>query len=274
LKQKDIDCKNEVIKNYLTNPIKPTHKIQYGPHNLQTLDVYTIKSPSLRPVIFFIHPGESTSFAVVPAVPSWLSLGYTVVSINYRYVPEYPFNEAINDCALALKWVTEKIQNYGGDPDNIAITGASCGAHLAALLVTGTRWQLKYNIDKAKVKCWIPMSGFYDLNLKENYLSPTIAEYIRLISSPSKQLASPVDQVTGIEPPSLIIHGRDDWAVPRTNAVALYNELQQKGAKAELALLKNYRHTNIFYDYYKPDHVPAILIKRFLATHLPSPENH
>lgn len=97
----------------------------------------------------------------------------------------------------------------------------------------------------------------------------------QLICIPSKYDVSPVEQVTGNEPPSLIIHGADDWAVPKTNAIALYERLRDKGSKTNISILKNYRHTNVFYDYYyKPDHAPAKLIKRFLSTYLPTPDNH
>jgi acetyl esterase/lipase len=180
----------------------------------------------------------------------------------------------MEDCNEALKWVMDNIQNYGGDPGRIAITGLSCGAHLASLLVLDSRWHKKYNIDINKVKCWIPMSGFYDINLKENYLSPIIKEYIEKISAPSKNDASPINYVTGKEPPSLIIHGADDWCVPKTNAVVLCNKLKEKGAKTQLAIMKSYMHANIFYGYLKPDHKPAKLIKNFLATYLPTDQNH
>jgi len=42
----------------------------------------------------------------------------------------------VEDCNMALKWVVDHIQDYGGDPDRIAVTGTSCGANLSALLVT------------------------------------------------------------------------------------------------------------------------------------------
>jgi acetyl esterase/lipase len=171
----------------------------------------------------------------------------------------------------ALKWVMDHIQDYGGDPDRIAVTGISCGGHLSALLVTDTKSHEKYGIDINKVKCWFPLSGFYDMDLKENRISPTIAKYIEWICVPSPQAASPAALATGKEPPCLIIHGGDDWCVPKTNAVSLYNRLDK--AKTTLAILKGYKHINVFYSYPNPDHEPARLIKNFLATYLPTKQN-
>ena len=116
---------------------------------------------------------------------------------------------------------------FGGNLNKIAVTGTSCGAHLAALLVTDTKSHEKYGIDISKVKCWFLMSGFYDMELKENRISPMIKNYIKWICTPSKEAASPVALATGNEPPCLIIHGADDWCVPRTNAISLYNQLKK-----------------------------------------------
>ncbi len=245
--------------------------ISYGSLAIQKLNIYRLPGEGLNPVIFFIHAGDGDKRDVVFAVPAWLSLGYTVVSINHRSVPNDSFPDMVEDVNRALKWVMDNIQAYGGDPDKIAVTGISCGAHLAALLVTDTKSREKYGIDVSKIKCWFPMSGFYDMDLKENLLSPTIKNYIEWICVPSKQAASPATLATGKEPSCLIIHGGDDWCVPKTNAVSLYNRLDKE--KTTLAILKGYMHANIFYSYLNPDHEPAKLIKNFLATYLPTKQN-
>ena len=177
----------------------------------------------------------------------------------------------VEDVNLALKWVMENIQDYPGDLNRIGVTGITCGGHLAALLVTDTESQKKCGIDISRVKCWFPMSGFYDMNLAENLISPTIKNYIEWICTPSRRPASSADLATGNEPPCLIIHGADDWCVPRTNSISLYNRLNKE--KTTLAILKGYMHAHIFYFYQNPGHEPARLIKDFLSTHLPTPKN-
>jgi len=271
IQSKDIQAVQKFQRNLPFQSIPYPITMPYGSLVAQQLDIYRLSGEGHNPIIFFIHSGYVDKNEVIAVVNEWLSLGYTVVSINHRYVPDNSFPEMVDDVNTALKWVMKYIQNYGGDPDRIAITGLSTGAHLAALLVTDTASHKKYGIDISKVKCWFPMSGFYDMDLEENLISPTIKPYIEWICVPSKQAASPADLATGNEPPCLIIHGADDWCVPKTNAISLYNRLNKE--KTTLAILKGYMHSNVFYSYLNLDHEPAKLIKDFLAIHLPTPQN-
>ena len=59
--------------------------------------------------------------------------GWLCVSINYRLSPESAFPAHIEDVKLALGWVKQHIDDYGGNPDYVAITGGSAGGHLATL---------------------------------------------------------------------------------------------------------------------------------------------
>jgi acetyl esterase/lipase len=275
LQNRDIQVAESGFKYTIDSRLMPNHTIKYGPHQLQQLDIYVHhQSNTQAPVIIYIHSGASDKLQVKVAVPSWLSLGYTVVSINHRMDSKLNFTQHVEDCFLALKWVMDSIHEYGGDGNRIVLTGFSVGGHMTALMVTGTKWHNKYGIDISKIKCWIPMSGFYSMDLQENYLSPAIAGYLDFIKIPSKKDADPCELVSGKEPPSLIIHGSDDWAVPKTNAAALHNKLKENGSVTELAILKGYLHADIFWTYYREDSIPAKLISRFLAKYVPTEENH
>src|SRR5688572_718057 len=54
--------------------------------------------------------------------------------INYRLAPAVNFEKMAEDCAAAVKWITENIAVYNGDPDKIYVCGHSAGGHLAALI--------------------------------------------------------------------------------------------------------------------------------------------
>lgn len=57
--------------------------------------------------------------------------GFTVFSISYRLVPDVTVNEQIQDTAIALKWISDNMQNYPCDSENIMLTGDSAGGQLA-----------------------------------------------------------------------------------------------------------------------------------------------
>lgn len=250
--------------------------IPYGKDPLQRLDIHHLKDKrkKQRPVIFFIHGGgwttedkSNTRFYAT----EWIKRGYTVVSINYRLAPNVIHPLQIEDCAMAFKWVLNNIKVYGGNPNKIAVIGHSAGAHLAALLVAGKKWHKKYDIDIKKVKCFIPVSGIHDFNLQENYLPPILSSSIyAMLGDSDKDDCSPVSHVTGHEPPCLILHGGDDWLVPRSNSIKLHNKLIEKGAKnSQLEIVQGYWHCNMMLGYDKEGHRPAEIINAYLAKMLP-----
>jgi acetyl esterase/lipase len=243
----------------------------YGDDPLQRLDIHHLKKPNnkKRPVIVFIHGGgwttedkSNTRFYAL----EWINRGYTVVSVNYRLAPSVIHPLQIDDCALALKWVIDNIKDYGGDPNNVALIGHSSGAHLVALLVANRKWHEKYDIDIKKVKCWIPVSGIFDFELQENYLHPLLGTSIMaMLGDADKKDCSPITFITGKEPPCLILHGGDDWLVPKSNSINMYNKLIKKGANnARLEIVPGYWHCNMMLGYDRDGHKPAEIINKYL----------
>ncbi len=254
--------------------------IPYGEDPLQRLDIHHLKTKhnKQRPVLFFIHGGgwtaEDKSSSRFSGALDWIKKGYTVVSINYRLAPNVIHPSQIDDCAKALKWVIDNIKDFGGNPKKICVIGHSAGAHLAGLLVAGKKWHEKYEIDIKKVKCWIPVSGIHDLSLHENYLPPIIDTSIpTMLGDADINDCSPINHITGKEPPCLILHGADDWLVPRTNSIKLYEKLLEKGAKkAKYIQVPGYWHFNMMLGYDKEGHKTAGIINEYLAEMLPSLE--
>lgn len=65
------------------------------------------------------------------------------VNVDYRLLPDRDntttLNEIIEDAMGATLWVKENIHRYGGDPEQIAVTGDSAGGHLAAMVTLAGR---------------------------------------------------------------------------------------------------------------------------------------
>lgn len=60
------------------------------------------------------------------------SKGYIVFSISYRLVPDVTVNEQIQDCANALKWISDNMKKYPANPNTVMLTGDSAGGQLSA----------------------------------------------------------------------------------------------------------------------------------------------
>ncbi|WP_158218091.1 alpha/beta hydrolase, partial [Marinibacterium profundimaris] len=115
--------------------------IAYGNDSAQKLDLYVPahKDKRLLPVLMFVHGG---AWAIgdkgnhADKATLYNRNGIIFVSVGYRLHPNGAYPRQPADIAAATKWVYDHIQEYGGDPKQIHISGHSAGAHLAALTAT------------------------------------------------------------------------------------------------------------------------------------------
>ncbi len=89
--------------------------------------------------MFYIHDGGLHDGNDYIDGMSLTSYGVVMVSINYRVgpfgflygdEPSVSGNVGIYDQVLALKWVNNNIEHFGGDPKQITIFGQSYGGQL------------------------------------------------------------------------------------------------------------------------------------------------
>ena len=106
---KDIQALRKAEADFRSQSSPLPQTMPYGRRFIQSLDIYHLPEKKLCPVIFFIHAGAGDKRDVRKAVPAWLALGYSVVSINHRSAPDHSFPEMVEDCNMALKWVMDHI---------------------------------------------------------------------------------------------------------------------------------------------------------------------
>ncbi|MFC4322583.1 carboxylesterase family protein [Litchfieldia salsa] len=124
-----------------------------GEEDSLNLDIYRPNTNKKHlPVFFFIHggnnqsgkSGEITGDAFVNDVEAiFVSINYRLGPLGFNPLPalntgdrlEDSGNYALLDIAQSLDWVKENIESFGGDPNNITISGFSAGGRdvMAAL---------------------------------------------------------------------------------------------------------------------------------------------
>lgn len=176
--------------------------------NLLSLDVYHFgeTSPS-KPIVIYVHGGAwaigDKANSLTNKTNLFSSLGYLLVSINYRLSP-FPmsadpdrimFPVHNEDVADAVKWVYDHIGTYGGDKNKMVLLGHSAGAHLVSLTGTSSQFLPARGIPLNTIKgiASIDTEGYnvvYQVN-------SNIEIYINAFGTDASDLvsASPIEQL-------------------------------------------------------------------------------
>jgi acetyl esterase/lipase len=130
------------VKPAATQPVgpKPTQAdVSYGPHPKQVMDFWKAESDKPTPLLFFIHGGGwlggNRTSGLNPLAGEMLKAGISVVSIEYRFIPEAtadkvepPVKGPLSDAARALQFVRSKASEWNIDKARIGASGGSAGA--------------------------------------------------------------------------------------------------------------------------------------------------
>jgi acetyl esterase/lipase len=134
-----------------------------------SLDVYVADPLEPRsPVMVWVHGGglvmgDKASSKDLASKPEYFTskLGFILVSINYRLLPEGKYPRNVQDVADALAWVHAHIAEFGGDPDQMFLIGHSSGAELVAQVATDEEFLKKAGLDLRTLKGVIAVEGDY-----------------------------------------------------------------------------------------------------------------
>lgn len=111
------------------------------------LDIYlpSKNDGSRRPIMLYIHGGgwiaSNRQDYSRPLFHQFLSLGFVVVSMDYRLLPETTFDGQLEDIRDIQSWLKNSLpseleeSNFTVAADKIIVAGGSAGAHLALLTV-------------------------------------------------------------------------------------------------------------------------------------------
>jgi acetyl esterase/lipase len=76
--------------------------------------------------------------------------GWVCLSVQYRSSPKHRWPRQMTDVKAAIAWARAHVQEFGGDPNFVAVAGCSAGGHLATLAgltANDPQWQAKLPVD-------------------------------------------------------------------------------------------------------------------------------
>lgn len=225
--------------------------VVYGPGgNRNELDIWArddIRPGDKAPVLVQIHGGGWTignsRHQAYPLMDRLRNAGWVCVPISYRLSPKATFPDHIVDVKRAIAWVKDNIEEYGGDPDFVVITGGSAGGHLcslAALSANDPGFQPGFEDSDTSVQAAVPFYGVYDMRDWDGAGGP--ASTVRwlekrvLKASPDAdpelwRRASPVNWVHAGAPPMMLLHGANDSLVPVDGARRMADSLRRSSSQ-------------------------------------------
>jgi len=220
------------------------------------LDIYRQKErEEAVPLLVFIHgggwQGGQRGDYLVYLIP-FAKQGYMTATVSYRLLADGPYPACVEDIVDAFQWFYKHGEEYGYDPDRIAVIGGSAGAHLALMAAYG--WNknsgsidtLMNSEKKHRIKAVVDIYGPVDLTTEYARNHALVTSFMAKSYDESPEVyseASPDNYLDKNDPPTLILHGTSDDLVPASQSVLLKQHLDSLGIPAELYCLPLWPHT-------------------------------
>ncbi|MBP5271488.1 MAG: alpha/beta hydrolase [Clostridia bacterium] len=247
----------------------PTDSVEYKDipyiadgNDYHLLDVYVPrqwdKDGEKHPVIIDIHGGgwyygtkELNRFFCLHLARK----GFIVFNMSYRLAPKATWIEQVRDCMAALKFISEHMEEYGGDAQNVFLTGDSAGGNLSSLcagICASKVMQNAFEVEDPQLHI-----NALGLTSPVTYLDPDVAgaiwkfyfnsfnkDYEKTNYHPYLNFDKTVEVCGKNYPPTYIVTSRAD--IVRTNGVQTYERLKKAGIPAELNNSKNPKLMHVY----------------------------
>lgn len=168
----------------------PPRRLAYGPTEIERVDVYATRQPN-APMNVFIHGGawrvgRSADFAYLSE--TFVDSGAHFIAVDFNNVIETNGNlmALADQVRRAVAWVYRNARGFGGDPNQLYVSGVSSGGHLASVVLM-TDWQGDFKLPIDTVKAGLCGSGMFDLypvtlSARNNYVNFT-TEVVEALSA-------------------------------------------------------------------------------------------
>ncbi|WP_409238019.1 alpha/beta hydrolase fold domain-containing protein [Streptomyces sp. PA5.6] len=211
------------------------------------LDLWALpkRAEGRRPAVVWVHGGgwNKGHRSQTPEWNRWFNArGWSVFDIDYRLAPRATQLDQIGDVKCAVGWVRRHARVYGIDPGRLLLAGSSAGGNLAlaAAYTDGDgRVPASCAVRDSSVAGVLSLYGPTDMRrliagtaLRRDPMMPRLMGGSAATAPARYRLGSPARLVRGDVPPTLLLHGSADRAVPVAQARELARRLKEAGAPA------------------------------------------
>jgi predicted esterase len=167
-----------------------------------------------------------------------VSNGYIVFEVRHGSEPKFQMPELVSHVRRAVRFITHRAKEYGVDSTRIGLWGGSASGHLA--LVTGLSPEivvpdatLESGQNPNPISAIVVFAAPADLK-KFVTDNPKEIENRPVLRMKDEQFIeySPITYASKNDPPTLIMHGNADEAVPIAQGKLMYNALQKAGVES------------------------------------------
>lgn len=209
------------------------HRDRYVQHTVtyqgsQRLDIWRDAAGRRLPILIFVPGGAWVSGSRATGqghalMSRLVRHGWMCLSIDYRTAPMHRWPAQWEDVNAAVRWAREYGSQYGGDPNFVAIAGASAGGHLATLA----------GLTPGLVDAAVSLYGSYDWVDRSTLWRKVFMNYLERVVvgrgySECPEVfrdASPILMANAGAAPMMIIHGDRDTLIPVREARWFYRRL-------------------------------------------------
>lgn len=232
--------------------------IAYGPTPAERLDLFFPPPGAVTGTVhIFIHGGYWRMFAKEDfsfVAETVTQAGAIAVIVDYALMPAVRMETLIAQLRRACGWVLGHIDEFGGDPARLTLSGHSAGAHLGALMRADPTLA-------GAIKGALLLSGLYDL-------APLQGSFLKeLIALTDEEVAhySPLRHAYGPSGCVSLLVGARETAPFHAQSAAFARHLAQAGVDVETATVAQADHMSLVADLGTGGTGAALRLARLLA---------
>ena len=251
---------SDLVRARIGDPLK----FPYGPAVVESLDVYpTTKNNA--PVHVFIHGGawqQGTAESYGFPAELFVDSGVHYVVPDFSWIQDvgdslYPIADQLR---RAIAWIYRNAGEFGGDSDQIYVSGHSSGGHLAAVMLT-TNWMEKADLPADLIKGGLCCSGMFDM--KPVRLSSR-GNYVNFTDDMEHDM-SPLHHIENLHAPLIVAYGSYETPEFKRQSIEFSEAAAEAGKPVDLIVAENYNHFEIIETLANPNGVLGHAVLKQMA---------